>query len=55
MMAKIESSTWPAVMLAKSRIASEKGRIKKIEKNSIGTTRNFSASGTPDGLIDFQM
>ena len=43
MIAKIVSSRCPAVMLAKSRTASENGRIRNFEKNSIGTTRNFSA------------
>ena len=39
MIAKIASSTWPAVMLAKSRTASEKGRTNTFDTNSIGVTR----------------
>src|SRR4029079_16244941 len=51
MIAKIVSSTCPAVMLAKSRTARVSGRNRYFEKNSIGMTRNFSGSGTPDGLM----
>src|SRR4051794_25059311 len=51
MIAKIVSSTCPAVMLAKSRTARVSGRSRYFEKNSIGMTRTFSATGTPAGLM----
>ena len=37
--AKVTSRMWPASMLAKRRTASEKGRTRKVEMNSIGVTR----------------
>src|SRR5262245_47039030 len=49
MMQNTASSTCPAAMLAKSRTASENGRMKYFERISIGTTRMSSALGTPDG------
>src|SRR3954453_5174385 len=51
MIAKMVSSTWPAVMFAKRRTARVSGRSRYFEKNSIGMTRNFSGSGTPEGLM----
>ena len=33
--AKVTSSRWPASMLAKSRTASEKGRTRKVDRNSM--------------------
>ena len=42
------SSMWPANMLAKSRTASENGRTRKFEKNSIGISSgrmNHGAGG----------
>ena len=47
--AKVTSSRWPASMLAKSRTASENGRTRKVDRNSIGVTRTYRALGTPGG------
>ncbi len=41
--------TWPATRLAKSRTASEKGRIRKTDTNSMIPTSGFSPVGTPGG------
>ena len=43
------SRMWPAIMLARSRTASEKGRTRNSCTNSIGVTRTYSAFGTPGG------
>src|SRR2546429_8131769 len=47
--AKLDSSKWPASMLAKSRTDSESGRTNRVETSSIGVTRMYSATGTPGG------
>ena len=39
----------PASEFAKRRTASEKGRTRKVEINSIGVTRMYRAFGTPGG------
>ena len=46
---KVTSRMWPASMLAKSRTASENGRMRKVERNSIGVTSRYRALGTPGG------
>src|SRR3569833_573413 len=45
------NSMWPANMFAKSRTASENGRTRKVEKNSIGISSgrmNHGAGGMSD-------
>ena len=50
--AKLTSSRWPASMLAKSRTASESGRVKRMPTSSIGATSGRIGFGTPGGNGD---
>src|SRR5574341_1414231 len=43
----------PASMLAKSRTASENGRTRNVEMNSIGMMRTSIGMGTPGGIVEF--
>src|SRR5436189_2725119 len=40
-------------MLAKSRTINENGRTRKVEMNSIGTTKTSRNAGTPGGISEF--
>src|SRR6478609_1654970 len=51
---KVTRRMWPASMLAKRRTASEKGRTRNVDTNSIGTTSSSNAFGTPGGANAFQ-
>jgi hypothetical protein len=51
--ANVTNKRWPASMLAKSLTASEKGRTKNVETNSITATRGSKAPGTPGGITVF--
>jgi hypothetical protein len=42
-------------MLAKSRMASENGRTRKVEMNSMKTSSGRMTFGTPGGTTEFLM
>jgi hypothetical protein len=45
----VTSRMWPASMLAKRRTAREKGRMRNVERNSIGVTSRYRPLGSPGG------
>src|SRR6266540_1244000 len=53
--AKVTRIKWPASMLANSRMASENGRTRKVEMNSMSTNSGRIGFGTSGGTTELLM